>query len=317
MGQFSTKHPRIRRRGSDLPSSAERSLHTLSSKGSLDRGKHGLRALCVPNPFAAHDKRKKSTSSEQIGYLLPVNIHERERLNKQHVFMRAALGAHHFAPVSQPKKVLDVGTGTAIWIKDMAELWPSSRFYAIDTTHPDRQDVKFKFAFADLFDGLPYSDRTFEYVHQRFMFSAIPVHKWPSVLAELHRVTRPGGYLEVVDTSMRLSPAGPITSQLFAFMNNMLTANGIGMALAGDQLGGWLREAGFEPEERRIASVPIGEWGGEPGSMCFYSWCLLIRSLKDKLLSSNTLRSWDFELLMTEWQSEIEEMRTSCEILYL
>lgn len=110
------------------------------------------------NPFTIGSKRKKNVSAKgnQSGrscYLLPVNIHESERLNKQHEFLRMGLKSNHFAPVHQPKKVLDVGTGTAIWIKDMVKLWPSSKFYAMDMVHPGQQDFKLKFTFADMFDG--------------------------------------------------------------------------------------------------------------------------------------------------------------------
>ncbi|KAI8048812.1 S-adenosyl-L-methionine-dependent methyltransferase [Syncephalis plumigaleata] len=287
---------------------------------SFDKSKNNLLSVRIVNPFAIDCKRKKSLSStsDQSGYscyLLPTNIHESERLNKQHEFLRMGLKTNHFAPIHHPRKVLDVGTGTAIWIKDMARLWPSSKFYAMDLIHPGPQDVKFKFAFADLLTGLPYSSKTFDYVHQRFLSSAIPTNKWMSVLEELYRVTRPGGYLEIVDTNVKLSTVGPITGQIFALITNMMSLGGIDLELVGNELGLWLTEVGFELVEKRIGKVPVGEWGGKTGQMCFNSWCLLIRSLKDKLLASNSLRSWDFELLMSEWQAEIEEINTSCEMV--
>jgi hypothetical protein len=163
--------------------------------------------------------------------------------------------------------------------------------------------------------GLPYSNKKFDYVHQRFLSSAIPTNKWKSVLKELYRVTCPGGYLEIVDTNAQFSSVGPTTSQIFSLITNMMVLSGIDMELVGNELGLWLEEAGFELVEQRIAKVPIGEWGGETGQMCFNSWCLLIRSLKDQLLTSNPLCSWDFELLMNEWQAEIEAINTSCEII--
>ncbi|KAI9595827.1 S-adenosyl-L-methionine-dependent methyltransferase [Syncephalis fuscata] len=312
----------MRRRGSDLPYPVQKYLSQDVAYTSSNKNKDNLLAVHLPKTLSIQERRGKSLHSNNIRgsgncYLLPVNEHERDRLNRQHEFLRISLGAHFFAPVHQPRKVLDVGTGTGIWIKDMAKLWPTSRFYGMDLVQPEPQNgkFKFKFAFADIFKGLPYSNSTFDYVHQRFLSSAIPTKQWKSVLRELYRVTRPGGYLEITDATAQLSQIGPATSQLFALMINMLSLNGIDLALAGAQLGDWLEEAGFELVKQRVATVPIGEWGGEAGCMSFYSWCLLIRALKEKLLISNPLRSWDFELLMTEWQAEIQEIQTSFEMV--
>ena len=41
-------------------------------------------------------------------------------------------GQLHFAPLSQPKKILDIGTGTGIWVLDMAEEYPNTTIIGTD-----------------------------------------------------------------------------------------------------------------------------------------------------------------------------------------
>jgi ubiquinone/menaquinone biosynthesis C-methylase UbiE len=48
-------------------------------------------------------------------------------------------------------------------------------------------------------DGLPFPNATFEFVRQGFMMIAIPEHDWHEmVLTEMIRVTKPGGYIEIM-----------------------------------------------------------------------------------------------------------------------
>jgi methylase of polypeptide subunit release factors len=41
-------------------------------------------------------------------------------------------GELHKAPLSNPQRILDVGTGTGIWAIDMADKYPSAEVLGID-----------------------------------------------------------------------------------------------------------------------------------------------------------------------------------------
>jgi SAM-dependent methyltransferase len=41
-------------------------------------------------------------------------------------------GQLHKAPIENPRRILDIGTGTGIWAIDMADRYPSSKVHGID-----------------------------------------------------------------------------------------------------------------------------------------------------------------------------------------
>lgn len=55
-------------------------------------------------------------------YFLPNDEAEQERLDLyHHIFLMLLGGKLHLAPLDNPQKVLDVGTGTGIWAIDFSE----------------------------------------------------------------------------------------------------------------------------------------------------------------------------------------------------
>src|SRR6266542_3569371 len=82
----------------------------------------------------------------------------------------------------------------------MATNYPCAEFTGIDISPIQPSQIKpeyFTFIQANLFDGLPFTDNSFDFVFQRFLVGAIPKDKWSFVINELTRVLKPGGYLEV------------------------------------------------------------------------------------------------------------------------
>ncbi len=86
------------------------------------------------------------------------------------------------------------------WSFDMATNYPRAEFTGIDISPIQPSQIKpenFTFIQANLLDGLPFEDNSFDFVFQRLLVSSIPRDKWPFVVGELTRVLKPGGYLEV------------------------------------------------------------------------------------------------------------------------
>jgi len=53
------------------------------------------------------------------------------------------------------------------------------------------------FQACDIFEGLNFPSNNFDFTYQRMMYSTIPEAKWPFVISELVRITKPGGWVEV------------------------------------------------------------------------------------------------------------------------
>ncbi|CAG8522686.1 5562_t:CDS:2 [Ambispora leptoticha] len=115
---------------------------------------------------------------------------EIDRLHSQHYLYRHAWKGNFSAPIHERLiegiYVLDVGCGPGTWLLDMASSYPTSKFMGIDLFPQFPSEVKPKnceFLTADLLEGLP-----FEWNEQ--------------VIKELTRLTKPGGFVELMDVHM-------------------------------------------------------------------------------------------------------------------
>ncbi|OAD06794.1 hypothetical protein MUCCIDRAFT_155396 [Mucor lusitanicus CBS 277.49] len=72
---------------------------------------------------------------------------------------------------------------------DMADMFPT-------TIRPENV----KFELHNILNGLPYPDQTFDYVHMRLLITGLRTEEWPIVIAEIHRVLKPGGLVQLVES---------------------------------------------------------------------------------------------------------------------
>jgi methylase of polypeptide subunit release factors len=64
---------------------------------------------------------------------MPTDEKEQDRLDLHHEIMLQLLdGQHHLAPLDNPQRILDIGTGTGIWAIDMAYRYPSAEVIGTD-----------------------------------------------------------------------------------------------------------------------------------------------------------------------------------------
>jgi ubiquinone/menaquinone biosynthesis C-methylase UbiE len=111
------------------------------------------------------------------------------------------------AALESPHRVLDIGCGTGTLAVTLKRRFPSIDVTGID---PDPKalaraarkaaravvDVQFERAFGD---AVPFADGSFDRVFSTMMFHHVPQDEKPRVLAEIRRVLKPGGRLELVD----------------------------------------------------------------------------------------------------------------------
>ncbi len=103
-----------------------------------------------------------------------------------------------------PRDVLDVGCGTGEISARVAALFPAARVTGVDIVEPHLELARsrytalgdrLRFQTADAFE-LPFADKSFDLVVCRHMLQAVPHPE--RVIAEMVRVTRPGGRLHLL-----------------------------------------------------------------------------------------------------------------------
>jgi SAM-dependent methyltransferase len=205
-----------------------------------------------------------------LSYMLPHHPAEVDRLDVQHYALLETLGRNFLAPVRRPDRILDVGAGSGQWGFDLAQQFPRALVVGLDVV-PGKAGApeNYRTVRANLLRGLPFKDDRFDFTHQRLMAaSAIPRGEWPRVVADLVRVTAPGGWIELAEVLVGLEPAGAATRRLFDMTRRVGRTFGVDMeGVVVRALGEHLARAGLVDVEQRPIAVPVGEWGGRPGSL--------------------------------------------------
>jgi ubiquinone/menaquinone biosynthesis C-methylase UbiE len=204
-------------------------------------------------------------------YVLPSDDQEINRLDFQHYMLRYALRGNYAAPLNHPATILDVGSGTGRWAYEMAALFPETRIVGTDLVHP-KPDASgplpppnYTFAQGNVLEGLPFPDDSFDFVHMRLLLFAISADKWPTVARELLRVTRPGGWVESIETGPQ-QHGGPAMDTLVGWITEASRRRGVD-PLLGPQVASFFANAGLTGIVTRAISLPVGRAGGRLGNM--------------------------------------------------
>ena len=204
-----------------------------------------------------------------IPYVLPADLEEMNRLDFQHYLLRNTFKGNYAAPIGEPQSILDVGSGTGRWAREMAQVFPGARVVGLDVNPPPADEAagtgasetlppNYMFAPGNVLEGLPFPDASFDFVHMRLLVLAIPHDRWPFVVSELVRVTRPGGWVESVE-AMTLQHGGPAMDLLMEWIVALLARRGIEFA-DGARVGSLLRAAGLTNVTTYDVGLPFGEY---------------------------------------------------------
>lgn len=204
-----------------------------------------------------------------IPYVLPADLEEMNRLDFQHFLLRQTFRGNYAAPISEPQSILDVGSGTGRWAREMAQLFPAARVVGLDVNPPPADEAaeagtneplppNYLFAPGNVLEGLPFPDASFDFVHMRLLVLAIPHDRWPFVVSELVRVTRPGGWVESVEATT-LQHGGPAMDMLMDWINMLLARRGISFP-DGARVGELMRAAGLTNVTATDVALPFGEY---------------------------------------------------------
>lgn len=133
---------------------------------------------------------------------------ETVRLDTQHVYFRKLTRgllpkdiSDHVSKLPSPR-IADVGTGTGVWLRDLATHLPStSRLYGFDIDtekfpSPETLPANMTFQSLDALKPLPEEHvGSYDVVHARLFMYALKKGEWEVVARNLAGLLKPGGWL--------------------------------------------------------------------------------------------------------------------------
>ncbi|GHO67990.1 hypothetical protein KSC_068820 [Ktedonobacter sp. SOSP1-52] len=208
-----------------------------------------------------------------VPYLLPKDDQEIQRLDYQHYILRQVLQGNISAPFqleTQQGYVLDVGCGSGRWASEVATSYPHLQVIGLDleeaNSKASSRPLNYQFTQGNVLEKLPFPDESMTYVHQRLLVAAIPAAKWPWVVQELARVTRRGGWVELVEMGGGFVREGAATQQFMAWFRQLSQMRGIDLEVMG-RLDVLLQQAGLHHVQKKTLNLPVGSWGGRMGEL--------------------------------------------------
>jgi len=202
-------------------------------------------------------------------YLLPSDFVEGNRLDMQHYLLKLAYNSNFIAPVKAPMGVLDVGCGTGRWAREMALQFPQANVVGIDIKEPEadvaarqmadlgRLPDNYVFVQGNVLQGLPFQDGNFDFTHMRFLSLALPAASWPGLVNDMKRVTRPGGWMEILEFNIP-NGGGPAFEQIQAYWRQLADKFGMHPG-AGSVVKAYMEGAGLANVHERVVRLDTAD----------------------------------------------------------
>ncbi|KAG9289905.1 hypothetical protein G9A89_010211 [Geosiphon pyriformis] len=195
------------------------------------------------------------------------------RLQRYHFALKEIWDGNFQSPVDEILRkgasVLEIGCGPGTWIIDMAKTYPRSSFTAIDISPVfPKTDIpgNVEFIQYNLLDGLTMANSSFDFVHQRYLVGGFKQEQWRNqVIQELLRVTRPGGWIESVETDTEWPSEGDATQRLGKSLSEMLRSKGLNPKIGQELPEIFEKTGGFSEIRNKSITIRLGEKGGKVG----------------------------------------------------
>ncbi|KAJ3040436.1 hypothetical protein HDV00_010872 [Rhizophlyctis rosea] len=180
-------------------------------------------------------------NKKDLVYPMPNDEDEMDRLDIQHYMLRYAYQGNYCAPVTdmlckRGARILDAGCGSGIWAIEMATDFPNAAVTGIDISPVQSRANKppnVEFQTVDLTKlPLPFADGTFDFVRMRFLILGIKADQWASIIRELARVTKKGGYMELCEPTMGVHEDQKVMQEFMANVAPLIAARGVDTQIA-------------------------------------------------------------------------------------
>lgn len=282
------------------------SVATQRQGGSTDQASYNSCA----NPI--QHRPRNYVSYPGSSYILPSDEDEQARLALQHRVLVRALGDRLVvAPITLKPgdHVLDCGTGSGIWLLDLAsKVSPDVQLQGIDieprlfpTTRPENMQLQVGTA-----TKLPEEwSNKFSLINQRLLIAALKSIEWPVVLKEIHRCLAEGGWVQLLEAK-RWGAEGPHSVKHRQLLELLFSSRQL-LIDCSVQLPKMLGEAAFQNVHVEEYRLPAGKWAGQEGIDVRDNFINVFRGMKTPILNAGGLGYVNSEEEYDQWMDDMAQ----------
>ncbi|HLI91679.1 MAG TPA: class I SAM-dependent methyltransferase [Ktedonobacteraceae bacterium] len=226
--------------------------------------------------------------------------------------------------IQQVRRVLDIGCGPGVWSLQLARSYPAVEVIGIDTSllmisyatriaiGQEIQNVLYQ-EITSLSEPLPFENGTFDLINAPFLGTRLSTANWPHLLAECHRLLRPGGRLCLTEEGIGRSNASA-HEQLIRLCVRAMQCAGYHFATLGrdrdapDELKALLAAAGFR-EQSTLAQVIDYSYGTDLHEAWIQDRLIFMKEVQRFLLEMNVVTQEYFDRLYEQFR---HELRLAC-----
>lgn len=260
-----------------------------------------------------------------VDFSLPCDLQEGVRLKTMHHILKSMLQGNFLSPIRDTltnvdANVLDIGCGDGTWTLDMAHEFPNAEFYGIDECplFPTTDTLpNINFQLHNVLEPLPFDDNQFDFIYMRSMILYYTPAQLVSLLSEISRILKPGGYFEVLDTAYMINNPGKMSESIInhQLVNTLLSqsrgaheyydANNSHpiftlLMIAPQTVHSTSSFMGnFVDVHQEHLNIPIG-WGGKLGGLHAENYEQLLASIKLKYADHCMMNSDEIKTIMME-----------------
>ncbi|KAF2427679.1 S-adenosyl-L-methionine-dependent methyltransferase [Tothia fuscella] len=202
-------------------------------------------------------------------YMLPNDEPENERLDVQHWIIRRRFNdKEHFAPLKNPARILDIGTGTGIWACKMGELFPLAEVTGTDLSPIQLEIVppNVSFLIEDAADT-NWGTKPYSFIHTRMLLGSF--NDFREIIERSFSYLEPGGYMESQEMYPTLYCDDGTMPKDHAFCEWTRTQDEAAMKLGkplriANKLKNWYERAGFVDVKEEVFKMPVNQWPKDP-----------------------------------------------------